>query len=151
MMVVSMSAVVAVAAIAYALGTTTAPDVVRGQRFELIDAEGRVCASLTVVDGGPGLLLYDQDGRVRSRLCVDANEGPSLQLLDAEGRERAILGSARLVNQGGFCGTGMVQPVSSLALLNERGELGAELVVPGDAGSALALHGKEGDRVWTAP
>ena len=64
--VVAVCLVVTVAAMAYAAGQakTAAPKVVRAQRFELVDAEGRVRAMLGLLpDGSPSMVLYDEKGK----------------------------------------------------------------------------------------
>ena len=48
-----------------AKGRTPAPEVVRAQRFELVDDKGKERANLGVADdGSPSLALHDQKGEV---------------------------------------------------------------------------------------
>jgi hypothetical protein len=82
---------VAIAAVAYAAGKTSASEVVRAQKFELVDARGEARASLGVDSDGPAFELTDDGGRPRARLFVDA-DGVGLMLLDEKGAMRAGLG-----------------------------------------------------------
>jgi hypothetical protein len=59
--------------------------VLRARRFELVDNRGRVRAVLDDVSTdpdqyGPGLTLFDEDGRVSIELVVLSAEGPQLSL-----------------------------------------------------------------------
>ena len=56
--VVALCVVVTVAAVAYAAGKASdVPEVIRAQRFEVVDAEGRIRALLRVKGGVPELAL----------------------------------------------------------------------------------------------
>ena len=88
--------------------------VVRAQRFEVLDAAGRVSARLAYSSGAPHLTLYDGSGVARTTLLIAADAGgfmlsdaagrpqisivadasPSLQLIDSRGKMRALLGLA---------------------------------------------------------
>ena len=85
--VMAVSLVAAVVAIAYAAGKTPAPEVIRAQRFELVDAEGRLRAVLT----DAGLVLYDEKGKSRATLSLDTDGRPTLSLSDERGKLRAML------------------------------------------------------------
>jgi len=65
-------------------------DQVRAQRFEVVDAAGRLRALPGVTDG-PGLTLYDAAGKERAALVVFPGGSPGLSLFDAAGRARAML------------------------------------------------------------
>jgi hypothetical protein len=63
----------------------TADDVL-ARHFILVGRTSSPRASLTLgKDGGPGLLLFDQQGQVRAGLTVLADGRPSLGLLDVQG------------------------------------------------------------------
>ena len=68
-------------------------DVVRAQRFEVVDAAGKTRAVLGVLaDGSPGLWMYDAAEKTRAVLAVKTDGLTVLALLDAAGKERAVLG-----------------------------------------------------------
>jgi hypothetical protein len=67
-------------------------DEVLARHFILVGRTPSPRASLTLgKDGGPGLLLFDQQGKVRAGLTVLADGRPSLGLLDAQGQSRLVL------------------------------------------------------------
>ena len=67
-------------------------DEVLARHFILVGRTPSPRASLTLgKDGGPGLLLFDQQGKVRAGLTVLADGRPSLGLLDAQGQSRIVL------------------------------------------------------------
>jgi len=52
--------------------TEPVADVVRAKRFELVDSEGKVCATLALrEDEMPGLSLYDREGQERATFAID--------------------------------------------------------------------------------
>lgn len=52
--------------------TEPVADVVRAKRFELVDSEGKVCATLALgEDGCPGLGLCDREGHERATFSLD--------------------------------------------------------------------------------
>jgi hypothetical protein len=65
-------------------------EVIRAQRFLLVDEDGKTRAELAVEKGWSGLRLKDANGRVRALLVVEA-EGPILELRDKKGRARTTL------------------------------------------------------------
>jgi hypothetical protein len=69
----------------------TADDVL-ARHFILVGRTPSPRASLTLgKDGGPGLLFFDQQGKVRAGLTLLADGRPSVGLLDAEGQSRVVL------------------------------------------------------------
>jgi len=115
--ILAVCLVATVAAIAYAAGKTSAPELIRAQKFELVDAEGRVriemsmgvngqapgirlldekgqrCAALSLLpDGRPGLLFLDEKGRGGAKLSLEADGRPILWLNDEKRKVRAALG-----------------------------------------------------------
>ncbi len=65
---------------------------VLGRHFILVGRGPSPRASLTLAkDGGPSLLLFDQQGKVRAGLTVLADGRPSLGLLDAQEQSRVVL------------------------------------------------------------
>jgi len=87
---------VAVVAIAYAAGKTSAPEVIRARRFEAVDPEGRVRGLMGMgSDGGsPVLALIDEKGKQRALLSLDPDGNPNLGLYDEKGTMRAVLSLA---------------------------------------------------------
>src|SRR5262245_57068494 len=73
--------------------TASKPQVLRAQRLEIVDKQGRVRIELTVDDfdgGAPRMTLLD--GKGNYRIIVQGGEAGSLWFKDAEDRTRAILG-----------------------------------------------------------
>ena len=82
--------VVAAVAVAYAAGQTPAPEVMRAQSFELVDAEGRVRGEMSMGARGrsPGLRLWDEKGEKRAELVLVKGE-PALTFYNEKGKARA--------------------------------------------------------------
>ncbi len=96
--------------------------VVRGERFELVDASGNVLAVLGPQhNGSPGLTLYGKEGTPSLRLAVNPAGGGNIFILDQEERARVNL----LVTPEG-------QPFFHFLDQNERGRAGFGLSVDGD-------------------
>ena len=67
-------------------------DEVLARHFILVGRTPSPRASLTLgQDGGPGLLFFDQQGKVRAGLTLLADGRPSVGLLDAQGQSRVVL------------------------------------------------------------
>jgi hypothetical protein len=67
-------------------------DEVLARHFILVGRTSSPRASLTLgKDGGPGLLFFDQQGKVRAGLTLLADGRPSLGLLDTQGQSRVVL------------------------------------------------------------
>ena len=117
--VAAVSLVVAIAAVAYAAGKTSAPEVIRAQAFEVVDAEGKVCAVLGLRgDGGGNLDLSDAKGLKRATLSVLPTGGPVLMLSDARGEERATLTVHRLTMRDETGGERATLTVGYLSLIH---------------------------------
>jgi hypothetical protein len=68
-------------------------EVIRAQRFELVDAEGRVRGALSLdEEGNPRVCLCDKEGQVRAGLRLDSDGMPHLAALSASGSTTAELG-----------------------------------------------------------
>jgi hypothetical protein len=77
--------VVVIAAVAYAAGKTGPPEVVRAQKFELVDPQGLTRATLGPwADGTSGLNLMDVDGNRVAVLAVDTDGSTGLVLTDKD-------------------------------------------------------------------
>ena len=109
--VVALCLIVTAVAIAYTAGTATVPEVIRAQRFELVDAEGKVCAVLSVsADGSTGLAMMDEGGKQVVGLGTGPDGGTGLALMDENGKQVVGLGT------GADGGTG-------LALMDGQGKV----------------------------
>ncbi len=64
-------------------GSRSGSAVVRAQRFELVNDQGQVVATLANEADGPGLRLYSTDGKARLAAVI-AENGPAVMLLGAE-------------------------------------------------------------------
>jgi len=127
--------VLAAVAAAYAAGQArvSAPEVIRAQKFELVDAEGRVRGLMHMGRDGdsPALWILDEDGERRAGLGLLPDGTSGLALTDERGEARASL----LLGPDG-------SPL--LALTNEGGEVRAILRVLPDGTSGVALADEEG-------
>lgn len=153
--VVAACLVVTVAAVAYAAGKVSAPKVLRAQKFELVDAEGVVRASLSMDYVGPSLQLVDASGQ----RCVEL-----FVIDDPTGQHTSTMGLT-------FWGWGKRAPMglrssrengTSVWLRDGEGNLRASLgttdlettrtgATQKTAESSLVLFDKEGKVMWQAP
>lgn len=121
------------------LGATGAKgaEEVRARRFLLTDKDGTIRAALGMVDGSPRLEIYNQAGKRRIWLGVDANGLPGLLFKDKDERTRASLD---------------VQPDGSpaLSLADKDGKLQAVLGSP-EGTPVFELLDREGKVIWKAP
>lgn len=138
MVIVAVCLVVTVAAIAYAAGMSSAPEVIRAQRFELVDAEGKVRGALGIGRGQPVLAFADEAGKTRVLLGLSDDGTPGLGLADAEGEVRAVV---RVGEDG--------RP--RVDLRNEGEKTRAVLELNEDGSGALRLFGEDGEVVWEGP
>lgn len=100
------------------------PEVIRAQKFELVDEEGKVRAVLGLGrDGAPNLDLSDAKGLKRATLALLPDGSPVLMLSDARGEERATLTGGR-----------------SLTMRDETGGERATLKVRYDGSPSLVLR-----------
>jgi len=89
--VLAVVVVLAAVAAAYAAGQakTDAPKVVRAQRFEVVDGEGKVLATLGVeAEGSPALRLHGKKGKGGIILAVLPNGNPMQALFDDKDKMR---------------------------------------------------------------
>lgn len=116
-----------------ATGSVSGGEVVRAHRFEVVDARGRVRATLGMhPDGSPSLWLFDEEGE--SRVEIDLLGGcPNLTLRDESGEGRAALS----LGAGGS---------PDLALYDDKGEARATLAIHPDGSPILGLYDQKGER-----
>ena len=98
MAVVLLAFVLLAAAMTAVIGRLTTPagiasreNIVKANKFILVDENGKEHASLAMDALGPRLRLFDENGKPRTSLAVDVN-GPMLGLFDVNGKNRAGLG-----------------------------------------------------------
>jgi len=127
--------VLAAVAAAYAAGQAkvSAPEVIRAQRFELVDEKGSPRAMLgLLLHGGPGFTLYDEKGNMRATLMVLPDGSPGFTFSD----EKLVL----LADRG-----------PGLTLYDEKGKMRAGLTVLPDGGPILELLDSSGRILFHAP
>jgi len=75
-------------------GTAPAPlpymESVAAKKFLVVDAQGKLRATLCIAEKGPGLWLYDETGAYRAGLGLN-EQGAGLTLIDAKGKNRATM------------------------------------------------------------
>jgi hypothetical protein len=174
-LVAAVCLVVTVAAVAYAAGQakTAAPKVVRAQKFEVVDAQGRVRATLGLLpDGSPSLELTDEQGKTRAQLSLYSDGSPYLGLQDAKLMPHAMLGvrsdgspylglqDAKLKTRAELSLDSGGRP--SLALSDEQGKTRAAMgttspetthtgATEQNVEFSLVLFDKQGKVLWQAP
>jgi hypothetical protein len=132
--VVAAGLAASVLALSCAAGTGPSPEVLRAQRFELVDSSGDVRGVLSLGDKAcPRLALFDENGnaRVRLMLCLDGT--PVLSLYDESGR-------------GGVALVAGAEGSPGMSLRDEQGTLRASMCA-----EEVELRGKDGGLIWSAP
>lgn len=123
------------------LGAAASPEaenqVVRANRFELVDSEGRVRGELSLQDGAPVFSLLDAAGRDRLSLNHDAG-GTALFIRDQEGVIR--LGATHFKHGGG--GFALHGPDSKGAAVLYYDESGSLSFYDTDGNRSLHLPGQ---------
>jgi hypothetical protein len=93
--IVAVCLVVTVAAVAYAAvqAKKAVPEVVQAQRFELVDAQGRVREEIGMGTDGraPTLVRRDEKGEMRAMLALGSEGNSALALMDGKGETRAAV------------------------------------------------------------
>ena len=72
-------------------GATGGDEIVRGNRFELIDSSGRVRAELSADDGAVGLYIFDENGITRIGIAQFAHGGGGVALHGPDSKGAAVL------------------------------------------------------------
>ena len=135
--------------VAMTAGVASREDVVNAKQFNLLDDNGKTRAVLKVKDG-PGLALYDANGKPRVILAVD-EDGPKLNLFDENEKTRAALGvgkdwvQLKLYDENGKfrIALSVNKEGPGLDLIHENGKCRASLSVLKD-GPALDLLDENG-------
>jgi hypothetical protein len=116
-------------------GTVLAQDaekagkVVRANGFVLEDDQCRVRGKLEMSPIGPGLILYDENGKVRAGLSTFKKEGPSLILSDENGNIRIMMSAA-------------IKDGPNLSLFDENGKYRAMMTVVKDGPKLFFIDDK---------
>jgi len=124
-----------VALIAWVGAPQSVPGVLRGQAFELVDAEGNVWAELALQEEGPALTLYDGERTARVSL-VHSDDESALYLRDEKGDIR--VGAAQFAHGGG-----------GFALHGPGGDGAAVLYLKGDG--SLTFYDVNGEATSRVP
>jgi hypothetical protein len=124
--------------------------------FSLTDAAGRVYAKLSLVDGAPAFVLFDEQNRARLRVGLTAAGLPHLYLHGVPNAEPTLkiecdpLGGHVLLNNGGaqqsylfLKNTG----ASGLVLFGANGQRQAELLIDPAAAPRWTLWNSTGQVV----
>lgn len=112
--------------------------VVEAERFVLLDPNGETRAVLVVTNGGAGLYLYDNKGKLRTGLVGGMEDETGLSLYGSDGKESARLN----VYADG-------RP--SMTLLGKEAKPKATLTVLSDDSSHLFISDKDGRVIWSVP
>jgi len=121
-------------------------DVVKAERFELVDESGKVRARLAATSGTVGLVLSSQEPACSIMLSVAAGGAPALTMSDKSGQTRAVLmlladGRPGLVLRDSGGRNRAI--VGALGQYRNSGENLPE--------SYMGLLGRDGKVLWTAP
>ena len=153
--VVAVCVALAAVAMAYVAGQarTTAPEVVRAQRFELVDAQGKTCGGLWIgKDGAPRLALGAE-----ASLC--GGKDPSLLLLGKSGSSSLACGqegkgepSLQLMGEGGMASVDAGKPCGLTVYGKDPTRfLVARIASSGDPELRLMDLRSDGKVLWQAP
>lgn len=126
---------------------TTSQPVLRAERFEVVDKNGKIRALLTTLeDGRPTLALVDESGEFRVWLFLSQDGSPKLVLTnkpflvltDAAGEFRLVL---RLDQDGS----------PSLGLTDATGKFRSVMRLESDGSPVLLLNDNQGNVIWSTP
>lgn len=119
--------------------TQPVPRTITAHEFNLVDDSGNVRVRTETREGGPGLALYDAQGKLRAVMSLDSSGAPSINLDDAQEKGRAVIS---LLSSGG----------PGIVLLDAQGEIRADmsLLLSSDA-PVITFYDKEHHVVWQAP
>lgn len=127
--------------------------VIQAERFELVDASGRIRALFeTDRDGSPGIQLFDKSGQARAKVALDKNGEPEIVPTDKGGRTPAPAKasgipdvvqahSIQLVDKDGqlYGSWDIIQGYSVLTLVDPKTKARAKLSMFGEGSSELAF------------
>lgn len=91
MKLAGVAAILGIAVILFSGATISkSPKVIQARALEVVDENGKPCATLGFMDGNPALFFWDKNGHNRATLGL-VNEEPSLVLFDENKKPRASL------------------------------------------------------------
>ena len=118
---------------AFAQAAADPLQVVRAQRFEVVDEEGKRRGRFdSLPNGAVRLVFYDNDGKVRTGLLVATNGAPGLQFWDQNNKPVSVFSD-------------------SVTLLDPDGQPRARMSVSAHGNPAITLYDEEGKVAWSAP
>lgn len=125
---------------AYAVKTIKLEDnVLKAQRFELVDHDGKSHGYLGLKGKSPELALSDETGAMRVRVGLSSEGAPQMHLLDKVGTTAMIIA---------LSDTGI--PVQMFAVKDERIARLSFGLKPDGSGTIIMLD-KDGKSSWKAP
>lgn len=118
---------------AFAQAAAEPLQVVRAQRFEVVDEEGKRRGRFdSLPNGAVRLVFYDNEGKVRTGLLVATNGAPGLQFWDKNNKPVSVFSD-------------------SVTLLDPAGQPRARMSVSAHGDPAITLYDEEGKVAWSAP
>ncbi len=146
---------------AFAQKAPQVAEVIRAERFEVVDKDGKTRAALSMLEGKPGLVLRDRNGRAGAELGLTDHGWPRLFLTDKNRKVRVGLtlgntGEPHLVlrDRNGKTRTELSlrdTGASVLELADKNGKLRAALSLRDTGAPRLLLNDKNGKPIWKAP
>jgi hypothetical protein len=107
--------------------------VVRAQRFEVVDEAGKRRGRFdSLPNGAVRLVFYDNEGKIRAGLLVATNGTPALQFWDRNSKPVSVYSDG-------------------VTLLDGDGEPRARMSVSSSGNPAITLYDEEGKVSWSAP
>lgn len=111
-------------------------NIIKAQKFIVVDDNGKSRASLEIIKGVPSLNLSDKNGKLGISLTIIENE-PSLDIYDDNEKHRVSLG--------------VIEGMPTLALIDKNEKPRAVLSIIEDDSGDLAMFNPDGKAVWRAP
>jgi hypothetical protein len=79
-------AICSIIIVGFVVSTTSVPDVIRAQKLEVVNAEGKAVVGLGADREGGGLLrIFNQDGKLVAGISAGAEGGGVVRTLDGNG------------------------------------------------------------------
>lgn len=114
---------------------STVSDVIRTRRLEIVDAQGKVCATLSAgKDSNPSLKIFDKYGVARIDVSIDEDGIPGVGIFDIEGSERIWM----MVDN---------ENTPLIDLYDNNAQVRMEIAVDEETGSRLDIYNTDGTAV----
>lgn len=118
---------------AFAQATAENSQVLRAQRFEVIDEEGKRRGRFdSLPNGAVRLVFYNSDGRIRTGLLVATNGTPGLQFWDRNGKPVSVFSDG-------------------VTLLDPAGQPRGRMSVSANGNPSITFYDADGKVTWSAP